>query len=330
MLNPALSIIIPVYNAGQYLAEAINSVLNQTFRNFELIIINDGSTDNSKTIIQSFTDERIHYFENKKNSGIVFSRNRGLKEAAGEFIGMVDADDVVCPEKFEKQIAFLKKNSDFGMVGSWVKFIDTYGKRLPGKWKLNAPPEKIPAIMLFRNYFVQSAVLYKRECLKNFSFTRGFEIGEDYLFWHQILKTCKSWNLPEYLVDYRVHKDSITNKRNDLRVEMDKKIFEIQLKELGVDVTERELELHLLIKEGTSVVDAKTLLEIDRWLKKIVDSNKSCQLYDSRYLAQVVANRWLKVCRNTSKFNVENLKVCFMSRHLYNFIAENIPLKRSV
>jgi len=79
-------------------------------------IINDGSTDNSKTIIQSFTDERIHYFENKKNSGIVFSRNRGLKEAAGEFIGMEDADDVVCPEKFEKQIAFLSITNLFKLI----------------------------------------------------------------------------------------------------------------------------------------------------------------------------------------------------------------------
>ena len=95
---------MPVYNAGRYLSQAVQSILEQTYKDFELIIINDGSTDNSKTVIESFNDNRIRYFENEKNSGIVYSRNKGLKLAKGEYIGMFDADDIAYPEKFEKQI----------------------------------------------------------------------------------------------------------------------------------------------------------------------------------------------------------------------------------
>jgi len=330
MTTPALSVIIPVYNAGQYLADAIGSVLRQTFSDFELIVINDGSTDNSKEVIATFNDKRIRYLENKKNLGIVYSRNRGIKEATGDFVGMVDADDVVYHDKFEKQISFLTKNPEFGMVGSWVKFIDNKGNRLSGKWKLNAPPQKIPSIMLFNNYFVQSAVLYRKDCLRNYSFTNGFEIGEDYLIWYQILKRFKSWNLPEYLMDYRVHQESITKRKNDLRLEMDKKIFKIQLKDLGIDATGRELDLHLLIKEGTPIEDVKTLLEIESWLKKIVGCNQSNQVYNKRYLAQVVANRWLKVCSKTKIFSLEKARICITSRFLFSSIAGFNPLKRSV
>ncbi len=195
MSVPFLSVIMPVYNAGDFVAQAIQSILDQTYRDFELIIINDGSIDKSKAVIKSFDDNRIKYFENENNSGIVYSRNKGLKLAKGEYIGMFDADDIAYPEKFSEQILFLEDNKDFGMVGSWAKFIDEKGNQLPGSWKLKAQPEMIPAIMLFKNYFLQSAVLYRKECISKFSFRDGFEIGEDYAIWLEIISEFKTWNL---------------------------------------------------------------------------------------------------------------------------------------
>jgi len=323
-----ISVIMPVYNAERYVYQAIDSVLNQTYKNIELIVINDGSTDNSKQIIQSINDLRIKYIDNDENSGIVFSRNRGVKLAKGNFVGMVDADDIVHPEKFEQQINFLNQNPDFGMVGSWVRFINEDGNRLSGGWKLKAPPAMITSIMLFKNYFLQSAVLYRTSCLNKFSFEDGFDILEDYLIWFRILKECKAWNLPKYLVDYRVHGQGVTKKHDNERVEKEKRVFSIQLKEIGIDASDHELELHSLIRTDEPIKDIKTLKDIHLWLLKIKSSNKKSKQYNDKYLSKVVANRWLKACKKAEISFIQKLRVCLFSRIFCIFQVNNIFSKK--
>ncbi len=314
MKTPPLSIIIPVYNADKYLTASVQSILNQTYSDFELIIINDGSTDNSEKIINSFSDNRIKYLINDQNKGIVYTRNRGLKEALGDFVGMLDADDVVYPDKFEKQIAFLKSHPEYVMVGSWVKFIDENGERLPSGWKLKAPTEKIPALMLFKNYFLQSAVLYKRECFGNHSFTEGFDILEDYLLWYQLLKDYKAWNLPHYLVDYRLHPEGVTKKHDEERREKERNVFRIQLKDMGMDATAEELALHQALREGAPVQSPEELKKAEQWLLKLLKINCVNKVYDTRIFLKVVFERWLKVCKN-SRFNkLKLIRNCLTSR----------------
>ena len=320
-----LSVVMPVYNAEKHLGYAIQSVLNQTHKNLELIIINDGSTDKSREIAGSFYDSRIRYFDNETNSGIVFSRNRGVELSMGDFIGMVDADDVVYPEKFEKQINFLSKNPDFGLVGSWVKFIDDNGNRLPGSWKLNAPAEMIPSIMLFKNYFLQSAVLYKNECLKAFSFSKGYDIVEDYLIWYQMLKKYKGWNLNDYLVDYRIHNNSITKRRKQRMACLDKNIFKIQFKDLGINASEEEIELHLLIKGDDSIYKTDTLLSIEKWLKKLEVHNKLHKRYNQKYFSRTIGNRWLKACIKKQLFSLSTVRLCCSSSLFYKFVLSYTP-----
>lgn len=315
MPSPTLSIIIITYNTGEFISQAIRSVLYQTHKNFELIIINDGSTDNTKTIVEAFDDSRIKYFENEKNEGIVYSRNKGLELAKGEYIGMLDADDIAYPEKFEKQIDFLEKNNDFGMIGSRVKFIDKNGKKLPGSWKLKASPEMIPSIMLFKNYFLQSAVLYRRECVRQYSFKTDFKIGEDYLIWFDILKKWKAWNLQQYLVDYRIHNESITNKFKEEKLEKEKSVFKIILDDLNINPSDEELETHLLIRDNRPINDLATLKLVEKWLLIILEHNKGIGRYDQKMLTKVVFNRWLKVCFKSKKLHFTML---------YNFVKSEL------
>ena len=324
---PLLSVIMPVYNAEKFLSDAMKSVLGQSFKNLELIIINDGSTDKSELVVQSFTDERIRYFKNEENSGIVYSRNRGLKLAKGDFIGMVDADDIVYPEKFEKQIEFLKQNPEYGFVGSWARFIDENGKRIPGGWKLKASPEKIPAIMFFKNYFLQSAVVYQKDCIKNFSFTKGFEIGEDYLIWYQMLKKYKAWNFPEYLVDYRMHQHNITVKQKEKGYELEREIFRIQFKELGIEATDEELDIHMKIRYTETINSTELLKEIEKWLMKILRYNDLNKVYDKKHLYEVVTNRWMKVCSKFRPVSLSATRVCLTSKLFSTFILNRDPLK---
>lgn len=311
---------MPVYNAESYLGEAIRSILDQTFDNLELIVIDDGSTDNSLAEIQSVKDERIRLYKNEWNQGIVYSRNKGLSLAKGDYIGMFDADDVAYPEKFEDQINFLEKNKDFGMVGSWVKFVNEKGKRLPGGWKLKASPEMIPAIMLFKNYFLQSAVLYRQECISKFSFREGFEIGEDFLIWLDILAGYKAWNLQKYLVNYRIHEENITNQKIEEKLKNEKAIFRMQLHNLGIDPTDREMGLHLLIRSGSPINEISTLKAIEKWLLKIITRNEDLEIYNNKMLIKVIFNRWVKVCYKASGLRVKMLYHFFTSEIFLLFI----------
>ena len=320
MSTSLISIIMPAYNAERHIRQAIQSILNQSYKHFELIIINDGSSDNTKAIIKSYSDNRIRFFENEKNSGIVYCRNKGLKLAKGEFIGMFDADDVAHQEKFSMQVSFLEENKDFGMVGSWAKFIDEDGKKLSGSWKLKASPAMIPAIMLFKNYFLQSAVLYRQECIRKFSFKEGFDILEDYIIWLEIIQEYKAWNLQKYLVDYRIHSEGVTKKHSKEKLEKEKKVFRIQLMELGIDATEAELELHIVIRNDQSISSIYTLKSIEKWLLKIIESNKALGVYNSKLLARTVFNRWLKVCYKAKRFNFKMLHQLFTSEIFFIFI----------
>lgn len=330
MSTPLLSIIIPTYNSERFISQTIQSIITQTHKNFELIIINDGSTDNSKEIIESFNDSRIKYYENPENKGIVFTRNYGLQLAKGDYIGMVDSDDIVYPEKFEEQIAFLEKNKDFGMVGSWVKFIDEDGKRLPGSWKLKASPEMIPSILLFRNYFVQSSVISRKECISKFSFKYNFPTAQDYLMWVEIIQNHKAWNLPKYLIDYRVHKGGITEKHKEVRSEKEKVIFRKQLLELGIDATDEELELHSLIKNGRPITQIETLKSIEEWLLKIISKNKTLKVYNHHMLKKVIFHRWLKVCNKSSSLHFLMLYKLVSSQILIIFIKNYNPFNKKL
>ena len=321
MKTPLLSIIIPVYNAEKYIAESIQSVFDQTFTDWELIIINDGSTDNSEKIINSFSDRRIKYFKNDKNKGIVYSRNRGINEASGDFIGMLDADDIAHKEKFEKQINFLINNPQYGMVGTWARFIDENGKRLKGGWKLKADAEKIPSIMLFKNYFLQSAVLYKKECIKNYKFTEGFDILEDYLIWYQIIKDYKAWNLPYYLVDYRVHPGGVTKKYDNQRREKEKKVFQIQLKNFGIDASRQEIDMHLALRDGAPVQNLENLKNIEKWLIKLLQTNCKTNVYNTDIFPKVVFERWLKVCKLGNFNKLKLFRYCISSKITTTYFA---------
>jgi glycosyltransferase involved in cell wall biosynthesis len=127
---PLVSIVIPVYNGEKYLADSLDSVLCQTYQNWELIIINDGSTDSTEQLILNYQDKRIKYLRNDDNKGIIFSLNRGLRESKGVYIARLDADDIALPFRIEKQVEFLSENPDYVMCGSYFQTIDSKGNLL--------------------------------------------------------------------------------------------------------------------------------------------------------------------------------------------------------
>jgi glycosyltransferase involved in cell wall biosynthesis len=309
MSSPTLSIVMPVYNAAAYIREAVASILNQTFTDFELIIINDGSTDDSMEVLNGFKDSRISILDNEKNSGIVFSRNKGIDAAKGKFIAPFDSDDIALPEKFEKQISFLHKNPDFGMIGSWAWLIDKHGKKLKEKWKVNAPAERIPAILLFRNYFVQSSMVIRSEVIPSGKYSKGFDVVEDYKMWFDITRNHKSWNFPDYLVKYRIHKKGASQSdqhQYDLR---DMMMFDYIYGILGITLNPVQKKLLVNLKKGKPFESPDHLRLLEQFMIQIIETNKQLRTYNFQELIKAIYNRFLKACFLSRHHGVGTLRI---------------------
>ena len=181
---PIISVILPVYNAEQYLQEAVDSILQQTFTDFELLLINDGSTDGSEQVILGYQDSRISYIKNEQNRGLIYSLNRAIDAAQGDYIARMDADDVALPERLEKQLAFLKK-SNAAIVASRVKLIGPDGKPLPD-WKddaENLTSEQIKRFSLRDNCVAHPTVFGWTDIFKKYKYRYNQKYSEDYDLW---------------------------------------------------------------------------------------------------------------------------------------------------
>jgi glycosyltransferase involved in cell wall biosynthesis len=301
--KPSLSVIMPVYNRAAYLKQSIESVLNQSFRDFEFIIIDDGSNDGSVDIIQSFKDERIRFYRNSENRGIVYSRNRGLAKAQGKYVAMFDSDDIALADKFEKQIHFLEQNPEYVMCGTWVKWVDENGEPTGEKWKLPAAPKEIPAIMLFRNYFVQPTVVIRRDAIPEGGYSEGFDIVEDSKMWFDVSLKHKMANIPEYLLYYRVHSGNVSN-RSEKHIRNSKKLIAYQLAKLNIQASEQELDMHLKLKDSDKISSRQELDTYEKWLLKIIQANEIVHLYNEKIFRRIVFNRWLKVCHKARALHI--------------------------
>ena len=206
-MNELVSIIMPSYNTSEYVAESIKSVLNQTYTNWELIIVDDCSTDNSEEIIKQFThDVRIRFFKNEKNSGAAISRNLALREAKGKWIAFLDSDDLWEPEKLEKQIGFMREND--------YKFSYTAYVEIDEKAKENGitviGPKKITKRGMY-NYCWPGCltVMYDAEYIGNIQI-EDIKKNNDYAIWLKIIKKTNCHLLKEKLAKYRIRQGSIS------------------------------------------------------------------------------------------------------------------------
>ena len=206
-----ISIITPVYNMGEYISETIESVLNQTYKNFELILVDDGSTDNTKTEIQKYLpDTRIKYFR-CNHKGPSAARNTGIKHSNGEFVAFLDGDDYWEPSKLEKQLHVFKKLNDVNVVYCKFHKVDCDGKLLPDSPQPLPPPINFLKALLFSNvvFGSSSSVMVRKNSLKDAGyFDEELYIGEDQDMWQRLAYSNKFHCINEYLVYIRIHTKS--------------------------------------------------------------------------------------------------------------------------
>lgn len=227
---PLVSVVIITYNRGNYINFAIQSVLEQNYSNYEIIVIDDASSDNTKDVLQDYINNgTIKYFRNEFNRGIVFNRNRGLELSSGKYIAVLDSDDLWCDkEKLQKQVEFLEKNFDYAVIGGNIITINNKGENI-GEIKNEVDNKKIKNKILLKNQFANSSVLYSKDKIMELGGydkeISGCELEaiEDYNLFLKIGKKWKMANLSEKVLKYRVHEGNVSKiKRLDL---MKKNIF---------------------------------------------------------------------------------------------------------
>ena len=215
--TPYLSVLMPVYNAESFLSSAIESILNQNYKDYELLVINDGSTDSSLNILESFSDERLNVINNDKNRGIIYTLNRGLKEAKGRYLARMDADDISNPERLALQVEYLENNPHVALVGGYADVIDQNSNKFDA---ITVPLSHGDIVQnIFSSCcFIHPSVMFRTSIVQSLG---GYDPtalhAEDYDLWLRLIQHYQAANLPVPLIQYRIHSSQISQKKLKLQ-----------------------------------------------------------------------------------------------------------------
>lgn len=295
-MDTIVSVIMPVYNAEKYIKRAIESILNQTFQDFELLIIDDGSQDNSIEIANSFKTNKIRLFYTGKQSGAAAARNLGIAQAKGKYIAFLDADDEAYPERLATQVAFLDANLAIDLLASWIKVFDNQGNKLPYIQTV-VPFHHLPIKLLFQNCFALSSVMLRKKGLTHLEFDNAFAPAEDYALWARLSYTCQMAILPIILVKYLSHSEGISQKKPEIMTKMVFQIIHSLLGKLKINPTAQEYALHQQIGHLTFEPSVLFFVEVDKWLHKLRKANLSAQIYPILYFDELLLHHWKYICQ---------------------------------
>lgn len=294
--RPRVSVVMPVFNGAAYLDAAIRSVLAQTFTAWELLVIDDGSADESATLAAAYGDPRIRLLRNDGNRGLPYTRNRGIEEARGEYLAFLDSDDIALPQRLAVQIDFLDRHPGHVGIGGWVQPIDAAGNLRRHQWRYPGSPEYCRATLFFRQYFNTSTFTARTDALRAVRFSPEVPLAEDYDLFVRLGETASLSNLPVVLTHYRQHASSTTATKRKALANSLERVNLRQLASLGIAATPWELTLHRHIEWLHLPTDRSLLEAAEHWLRRIVSQNDERLVYEPGALRQAAGERWHALC----------------------------------
>lgn len=309
MSQPLLSVVMPVYNAEKYLQETIDSILKQDFTDFELIILNDKSTDNSKAIIEknAASDSRIIFVDKVENVGPARLRNEGFSLSTGEFIALMDADDISKPNRFTKQLDFLRTHPEIGVCGTFYTLFKPDGKR-----QLIALPTEhvdIRTAFLFYNPTGNPTIMLRKEALKDFRFDNDFVPVEDYELWSRIASYTQLANIPESLLDYRWHNTNITQTKVD---NVNRSIRNIRIAQLqqyfGIAAIDPNIEGYLSALDFKRGLSAEAVINTVKAAQKLTLISRESGILNQKLFEKQMNQIVVRTVRKSKEFNKPLIK----------------------
>ena len=288
-----LTVLMPVYNAELYIKEAVDSILSQTFSNFEFLIFNDGSTDRSADFIRAYNDSRIKFFDFQQNHGLVHHLNNGMAIARGQYIARMDADDISLPNRLMQQVRFMDDNPDIIASGAWMKSIGISEKVL----KYPTEPDIIRAQMIFDCPIAHPTVILRREVfVASYCYSDNYEHTEDYELWIRISKNFKISNLDQVILLYRRHHSQVTHLHNFRQRETSLKLQITLLENLCIIPTKSEIRTQKEICDFSFQKSEQFLEKAHEWLIKLRNSNQVLNVYPVESFQKVLAHKWFQIC----------------------------------
>jgi glycosyltransferase involved in cell wall biosynthesis len=260
---------MPVYNAAPYLREAIDSIVAQTFENWELIVLNDGSSDDSLQIAGSYTDPRIKVLDSKINQGLIYQLNRGIDAARGHYIARLDADDVALPGRLQRQFDYLEKYPEIGLLGGRAAVVGSDEVLAHSEYR-----DDILIELLHRNAFIHSTVMFRTAVYRAVSsgFNEAYKHAEDYHLWQLFALHTGVKNLDDVLIQYRMHAQQVSKVHAGwLESSANKVRLEYISAALKTDLSEYDGRVHLALIFGAEESIAPAVVQ--RWVKFIKKKN---------------------------------------------------------
>ncbi len=294
---PEVTVFIPTYNRAAYLGDAIDSVLGQTFTDFELLIIDDGSTDDTDAVFDRYRDDRIRIERNPGNLGSPKTRNRGLDLAKGRFIAMLDSDDVANPERLEQQVAFLNRHPDHALIGSGKRALGSRSSIGSKLRRRPTDPDAVRARLLFRCCIAHSTVMGRTDLLRRHRYNEAFSVSQDFDLFVRLADRHKLANLEAPLVHVRRHAGQVSRQR-DLVADRLRVILRRQLEALGLVVSATDLENHLLLARPRSWhrPTADYMAWAERWLQILIAANHRSGRYPAGVFERTLGELWFELC----------------------------------
>ena len=300
--NPRVTVLMPVFNGERYLRAAIDSIIDQTFRDFELLIINDGSTDSSEHIMTSYNDPRIRLDRNEKNLGLIATLNKGFNLALGKYIVRMDCDDISLPSRLAVLVQAMDRNQEWGLCGSWIKILENSD----AVWVQTYPSDHdtIKCELLFDSPLAHPSVIFRRSLLERHRiyYDDRYRHAEDYELWCRLIQITFLANIPQILLLYRIHGSQVGTRYLHEQREMAKRIRIKQMESLGILPTGTEIEIHqricTLYNENVSryFID-----QAETWFLKLSHANIDLSVFPEPAFSRTIGYRWWIVCKSASE-----------------------------
>ena len=316
--KPKISVLMPVYNGDQFLDKSIKSVLNQTFNNFEYIIINDGSTDDSLKIIKSFEDSRIKIINFSTNMGITAALNNGLNVAKGYYIARQDQDDISHLERFMLQIEYLE-NNDVDLVDTNFIFIDENDKYLQDYEKRYFNPDETLSHLFFYE-MVHASIMCKRLLFTKDNIQYRKRPTEDYDLFIRLAKAgMRAGRLDQKLIKQRKHPNSMCGSDWDnIKKDIDVMRNEF-VQDLGIEPTDYEKKLHIaFVEQNLSILNQYQFGEVLSWSNKIIKANSINKIYSSTYFKEQLYLRLIRLIKRKESKNLLDMIKLRQSAEFYD------------
>lgn len=303
--HPLVSVLMSVHNGQTYLPAAIDSVLRQTLKEFEFIVIDDGSTDGSLALLDTYAklDNRIRLVVQKK-LGLSRALNRGLDLARGKYVARMDCDDVSLPHRLARQVAFMDAHPEVGICGSWVRII---GSAPDEVWVYPPDHESIICHHLFASALAHPSTLFRASILRahNLRYNVSLSYTQDYAFWTACGQVTRLANVPEVLLEYRrpAGRPNLGDYRRKQQ-EIADGVRKQELHRLGLTVSPSDLALHRSIALGCYEPTPEYLVSCRSWLQRILFANRQSHTLPEEALASELSKHWYSVCRYASSLGI--------------------------